>query len=758
MPARRRLILVGGGHAHVVVLKSLGMTPEPGLDVTLIAKELDAPYSGMLPGHVAGHYDLDACHIDLVRLAHFAGARLVHGEADGIDSQRRDLHIAGRPPLRYDLLSIDTGITPALDSIRGATEHAIPVKPVSSFAPRWRALEARAFSIGGPRRITVVGTGAAGFELVLAIRHRLLEAAPSAGIDGRSFQFTLIGSGRVLPTHNARAQRLGEQALAEAGVAVITGDAAIAVTERAVVLASGREVASDATLITTKAQPPDWFAGTGLAIDDRGFLSVRPTLQVVGEDDIFAVGDCASVIGYPREKAGVFAVRQGPPLAENIRLRARGMAAKPFRPQSQFLTLLSCGGRQAIAARGPFAMAGAWAWTLKDRIDRGFMRRFQDLPSPMVAGAENADAMHCAGCAAKVGPVPLSRALDRIEALAPEAIAGRGASLLRRDDVAVLDLGPGPLRLETIDHFPAIWPEPYLLGEIVAAHAISDVLAKGGRPDHALALVGLPPGAPHLVEDDLVQLLAGVTAVLRAHDVGLVGGHTGRGEALAAGLFVSGSVERGHVVAKGGLVQGDVLVLTKPLGSGIVFAGWMRRLARAREVSAALAAMRASNAAAARVLLASDVRAMTDVTGFGLAGHLIEMLDASDGPLEAVLGLAQIPRYPGVDRLIAAGVRSSLLPDNAALSPRVDVAGPDAEATLALVFDPQTSGGLLASVPNDRAAQTLVALKAAGIDAVAIGHVEAASAPALETSRSRLRIGDAIRAPQGSATRLITAE
>ena len=151
--AERRLVLIGGGHAHVVVLRELAMTPEPGLEIVLVAKELDAPYSGMLPGYVATHYDLDACHIDLVRLAHFAGARVIHGVANGIDTTLKRVQLHGRPPIAYDLLSIDTGITPAVGDIEGADENAVAVKPVSTFAPRWKALEARALAAGGPRRL-----------------------------------------------------------------------------------------------------------------------------------------------------------------------------------------------------------------------------------------------------------------------------------------------------------------------------------------------------------------------------------------------------------------------------------------------------------------------------------------------------------------------------------------------------------------------------------------------------------------------------
>ncbi|MGE0766277.1 MAG: selenide, water dikinase SelD [Hyphomicrobiaceae bacterium] len=738
--ASRRLVLIGGGHAHVTVLRALAMEREPGLDITLLAKELDAPYSGMLPGYVAGHYDLDACHIDLIRLAQFAGARVIHGEAIGIDRAMRRVQIAGRPSIAYDLLSIDTGITPAIDDIVGAVEHAIAVKPVSEFAPRWNDLEARALTPHGPRRIVLVGTGAAGFELVLAIRHRLRHEAPHHGIAPDAFKFALIGSGLLLPGHNERARRLAEKELAGAGVTLVEMDAVVEIGRQSVRLASGRTVESDATLVTTKAAAPGWFAGTGLALDSQGFLAVEPTLQVKGEADIFAVGDCAGVLEYPREKAGVFAVRQGPPLVRNIRLRAKGMAPRPFRPQTQFLTLMACGDKRAIAARGPFAASGAWAWRLKDWIDRRFMRMFQVLPQPMPNG-QSVDEMLCAGCAAKLGPASLARALHRFaesETMQPpEAVR----NLAPHDDAALLDLGGDQLRLETIDHFPAIWPEPYVLGEIAAAHAVGDVLAKGGKPDHVLALAGLPPAAAHLAEDDLFQLLAGARAVLAPEGIGIVGGHTARADQLAIGFFASGGVGRDEVWLKGGLGGDEVLILTKPLGTGIVFAGWMRGLAKASEVSAALGGMRAVSALAARILRRHAAIAVTDVTGFGLAGHLLEMLEASD--LSATIGLAQCHRYPGVDRLISAGVRSSLLPDNLAVAAQITVDVEDTAAALALLFDPQTSGGLLAGLPSDKAEAAVAALASAGLSVSIVGRVHRRDEA--RSCRGRLRVVKSLR-------------
>lgn len=707
-PASTHIVLVGGGHTHVIALKAFGMKPEPGVVLTVIAKEIEAPYSGMLPGFVAGHYTYDQCHIDLVRLAAWAGARLIHGTVTGVDRGTRRIEIAERPPLAYDLLSIDVGITPLLEGIDGAAEQGLAVKPVSTFAARWQALERAALSPEGPRRIAVIGAGAAGFELVLAIRHRLRGQAPAAGIEPDAFSFVLIGSSKLLPSHNARARALARREIEAQGVTLIEDEKVVRVRRGEVELASGRTIAADATLLATQAGPADWFKASGLPCDDAGFIAVRPTLQLLDDDDVFAVGDCASVLEHPREKAGVFAVRQGMPLAENLRLRARGTAAKPFTPQSDFLTLLSTGRRHAIAARNGVALAGDLFWRWKDHIDRAFMDKFNVLPSMVAGGGAGEEEMRCAGCAAKIGPVTLAAALDRLGGDKPRP----------RDDAALIDEGGAELRVETVDFFRAFWPEPYVFGEIAANHAMNDVFAMGASPTHALANVVLPYATPQRVSEDLFQLLAGARAAFEREGVEVVGGHSSEGQELAAGFFVSGKVGRGAVLGKGGLRSGDRLILTRPLGTGILFAALMRGRARATAIAAALASMRQSNGAIARVIRAFAPSAATDVTGFGLAGHLLEMLEA--GEVSAELDLARIPLYPSVHALARDGIASSLLPENSRLASALIGACASEASMRAILFDPQTAGGFLFGIAAADAERGLQALRDAGAHHAAI--------------------------------------
>lgn len=731
-PASTHIVLVGGGHAHVIALKAFGMKPEPGVVLTVITKEIEAPYSGMLPGFVAGHYTYDQCHIDVVRLAAWAGARLIHGTVMGVDRVTRRVEIAGRPPLAYDLLSIDVGITPRLDGIGGAAEHGLVVKPVSTFAARWQALERAALSPGGPRRIAVVGAGAAGFELVLAMRHRLRGQAPAAGIDPEAFSFVLIGGSTLLPSHNARARALARREVAAQGVTLIEDEKVVRVQRDGVDLASGRTIAADATLLATQAGPAEWFKNSGLPCDDAGFLAVRPTLQLLDDDDVFAVGDCAAVLEHPREKAGVFAVRQGMPLAENLRLRARGMAAKPFTPQSDFLTLLSTGPRHAIAARNGLALAGDLIWRWKDRIDRTFMDKFNVLPS-MAEGGAGDDEMRCAGCAAKVGPLTLASALDRLG----------GDNARPRDDAALIDEGGAELRVETIDFFRAFWPEPYVFGEIAANHAMNDIFAMGATPTHALANVVLPYAKPSRVAEDLFQLLAGARATFEREGVEVVGGHSSEGQELAAGFFVSGKVRREAVLGKGGLRSGDRLILTRPLGTGILFAALMRGRARATAITVALASMRQSNGAIARVMREFSPSAATDVTGFGLAGHLLEMLQAAG--VSAELDLARIPLYASVHTLARDGIASSLLPENSRLASAMTGSCASEAFVRAILFDPQTAGGFLLGVAAADAGTCLEALHRSGAhQAAIIGTVGDAG----EQAQPRLRLTGAFRVPE----------
>ena len=386
VPIVKDLVLVGGGHSHVAVLKRFGMTPLPGVRVTLISRDVDTPYSGMLPGVVAGHYSRDEAHIDLESLGRFARARMVIDEAIGIDPAGRVVQFRSRSPISYDVLSINIGSTPGVQ-VPGAIAHAIPVKPIDRFLSQWDALRERLRTSTARTRVAVVGGGAGGVELLLAVEYRLRTLLAQEGRRAAHLEYHLFTErDAILPTHNRPTRRMFERILAQRGIVAHTGCAVTNVSPNHLRTADGRLHEADEILWTTEASAAPWLAASGLAVDERGFVRVASTLQSTSHPEVFAAGDVASMVESPRPKSGVFAVRQGAPLARNLRRALLGQRLRPYHPQRQCLSLISTGDKYAVASRGPFALRGGWVWRWKDAIDRRFMRRYQELPDMQAPG------------------------------------------------------------------------------------------------------------------------------------------------------------------------------------------------------------------------------------------------------------------------------------------------------------------------------------------------------------------------------------
>ena len=687
------------------------MRPMPGVRVTLVSRAVETPYSGMLPGYVAGHYSLEECHIDLGRLAHFAGARLIRDEVVGLDRARRSALTRAHPPIRYDILSIDIGSTPRADDVPGAAEHTIVVKPIDRFARRWEALLTRAREM--PRlRLAIIGGGAGGVELALSAQCRLSQ------VSGDALTVTLVTRDGLLPSHNRRVRRLFADIFAERRIEVSTDTVVDLVEPGALVCADGRRIEFDEALWVTEAGAAPWLADTGLPLTEQGFIAIDKTLRSPADQRIFAAGDVATMIAHPREKAGVYAVRQGPPLATNLRRALAGKRLRRAVPQRRALALIGTGDNQAVASRGRFAAHGPRLWQLKDRIDRRWMRRYRELPE--MASGPGEEPMRCGGCAAKIPAAVLSRVMEQLQ---PARSAVVMIGLESPDDAALISLPGAPPLLQTVDFFRAMVDDPYLFGRIAANHALGDIYAMGGTPETALAIAALPPARPPIVEHDLFHMLRGALDVLEPAGAVLVGGHSAEGAEIALGFAVTGRPRPGRLLRKAGLRAGDRLILTKPLGTGVILAGAARGLVSSRLVEAAISAMLQSASEAAARLLAHRATACTDVTGFGLLGHLLEMLRAS--VVDAVLDPEAIPALDGAVALFGRGVTSSLHADNlAALASLAPTA--QTHETAYLLIDPQTAGGLLAGVPSDGAAACLAELRELGYHAALIGHVTTA--------------------------------
>lgn len=704
LPATQDVVLIGGGHSHALFLLKWGMRPLAGARLTVINPGPTAPYSGMLPGFVAGHYRREDLDIDLVKLARFAGARVILGAAQGLDTVARQIHLPGRAPIAYDLASFDVGITSEMPDLPGFSTHGVPAKPLGAFARRWDDFRAGTDTAN----IAVIGGGVAGAELILAMAHALARR-------GRLGQAHLIDSGQVLAKVQPNLRKRLLRAFSEHRISVLENSPVARLEPGVVHLKDGRVVLSDFTTGAAGARPHDWIAHSGLALH-QGFIEVDADLRS-SVPEVFAVGDCAHLTHAPRPKAGVYAVRQAPILYHNIRACLTKDPMRRYQPQKDYLKLISLGGRDAVGDRLGRQFSGPLVWRWKDRIDQSFMDKFRNLPQmePPELPAEHTadlpaalgDKPMCGGCGAKAGRGALQAALA---GMPPPQRAD--VTPLPADDAALVQTG-GARQVISTDHLRSFVLDPYLMARIAAIHALGDIWAMGAEPQVATANLILPRLSPTLQQRTLAEIMQAAGTVMQEAGADIIGGHSSLGDELSIGFTVTGICHRDPFTLAGGQ-PGDALILTKPIGSGTLMAAEMAGRAKGVWVAEALELMCQPQGGAARIL--SAAHAMTDVTGFGLAGHLKGICEASS--LGAELDLAALPLMTGAAELTQAGLRSSLFAENRALCPEL----PETAET-ALLFDPQTAGGLLATVAAQDVESLLKQLTTRGYSAACIGRL-----------------------------------
>ena len=717
------LVLVGGGHAHALLINLWRMQPTPGIRLTLISPHTYTPYSGMLPGLMAGQYQFEEAHIDLDRLCSAAKVRFIRAACSGIDVDAKKIIFAHRPALEFDLLSINTGASPSL-SVPGSAEFALPVKPISALYPRWLSLLER-LNTQPKMAIAVVGGGAAAVEICAALRRR----APAARLS------LVYPEALPLNGYGASFRAKAKAQLERLNIELLPHRKIDRVEDGLLIDQQGQHQHADEIFWCTNASAPTWLTNSGLALDDKGFIQVDQCLKSVSHDYVFAAGDVAALCGQERPKAGVYAVREAPILFNNVIASLLKQPLKAYKAQTSFLSILSLGDGTAMATRANGWMPtliGQWVWRWKHHIDRKFMTMLNDVePMPTAQATEPAKvlwgdaeppvnelAMRCGGCGAKIGADVLSKVVATLDTVKrSEVIIG----LDDPDDAAAIRFDADTTLVQSVDQFRAIIDDPYLQGQIAALHALSDLHAMHASPHSAQALVTLPFARDAISARDLGQLMAGALAVLNQENCQLTGGHTSEGLETSIGFAVNG-IANTPLLTKAGLAVGDHLILTQPLGTGALFAGRAQLFSLGPWIDNALAFMTQSNRTASDILHANGARACTDVTGFGLAGHLMELLRASG--VSGRLLLDQVPLLEGALDCIAAGITSSLQANNLRAKAGIAAIEPQLSNTLVqLLFDPQTSGGLLAGVPADQSGQAITQLLNAGYQASVIGTV-----------------------------------
>lgn len=709
-PAGGQLVLAGGGHSHVLVLRhwAMGRWPlPPATAVTLVNRSSTSLYSGLIPAVLAGQAHPGAGAIDLRRLCDAAGVSFVQAEITGLDLKQQQLQLhstLGAPApvlrsLRWDWLSLDVGsVTTVPAGVAG-----LPIRPLEPFLAWCDHL---------PPAVEVMGSGAAAVEVVLALAARCRRHRQPCRLSLR----TVPGG---LQLGNAPLVRRLEQMVQAQGITI---------SPRAC-----RDPAAPhrTTVLCTGSHAPAWLRDSGLLCNPRGRVLTHPTLVVQGHERIFAAGDCGVVARAPRPAGGVWAVRAAPVLACNLQAALLERPLRSWRPQTHGLVLLGDGQGGAVAQRGWFWLGPhPWLWRWKQHLDHRFMAMVNGTAAMATGAARSRQPMACRGCAAKLPAQPLNNALAQLYGSCPQP----------QDATTIARSTPDQLLLASLDGFPALVSDPWLNGRLTTLHGASDLWASGASLDGLQALVTLPRCNAALQRDLLAQCLAGVRVTAQELGGELLGGHSLQAvidpdtrQPLALQLSLGVSVH-GHVQAhrrwrKGPLQPGDVLVLSRPLGSGVIMAAAQSHGAPPAWVDQALAVMGRPQQDLVHLLRRHGCRACTDVTGFGLLGHLGEMVQASPPGIRVQLDPHRIPAYAGALELLRAGYASTMAPHNASalelLAPQGVVRlrqEPDA-ALRGLLIDPQTCGPLLAAVPAHQATALLGAMAASYFQGAIIGIV-----------------------------------
>jgi selenide,water dikinase len=692
----KHVVLLGIGHTNAHVVRMWAMNPVADADLTCISDHGIATYSGMLPAVLSGLARERDMEIDLVRLCASVGARLITDPVAAIDHDKREVLFDGRPSIPFDVLSIGIGSVPATGGLETGVERIIKIKPMQSFLRRLRRAvseaqrraiseaqrravnESQVDNSNGQLTVVVVGAGVAGTEIAFCLPP-FLKAAGAADHVIR----LVTRSERVLPGVSSSTREKVLAGFRRRGVTVTTGRSVTRVEARTVTLDDGSTIEADLVIWATGAAAPELLNRLGLPLNDRGFIATDRTLRSTSGAPVFAVGDTGTMVGESLPKAGVYAVRQGPVLWENFARLLRGESLQEYVPQQSFLKLINQGDGTAIGQWKGFSFSGKWVMRLKDSIDSRFMEMFR--PRPMLEVGD--EPMQCRGCGCKLGGELLESALDFDHSAA------------KLEDAAEVGMDSDVPIVASTDFFSSPLDDAFLTGRVAALHSASDIVASGAMPTHALANVVLPEGDSEAQRRMLQDFMTGARVEFDAVSASIVGGHTIVGPRMEVGFTVIGRAVRDRLIRKGNLAVGDQLWLTKPIGIGILLAAHARSICRAGDFRSLIDAMLLRQHDIARIASECGITAGTDVTGFGLAGHLLEMLQSSR--VSATIWLDRIPLLPGVEDYVGQGVESSLAPENRRAESRMAGAGPHHAATYAALFDPQTCGGLLLGVaPN----------------------------------------------------------
>ena len=608
------MVLIGGGHAHVQVLRKLCMNFYEGLHVILINDSQEAAYSGMTPGYIQGFYKEDEAMIDLQRLCFNAGATFINDEVIQLDREFKKIILKNQPSIHYDLLSINTGSISKKNNLKiEKNAKCIFIKPINNLIQNLKIIDQLTHK-NNLIKLSIIGGGVAAFELGFALHQRY-----------QSKVSLTIFSRHILSEKNLNTKSILKlkQISKKMNITLIEENV-LEINENDIFLSNKEVYPSDLNLISTGAELPDWVRNSSLQQID-GFIGINNNLQSINDEHVFAVGDAASLQSYQRPKSGVMAVRQGQILKENIFLKIQRKKLKTFFPQRNWLYIIGTYPDRALLNYFQFSFHGKWCWILKNWIDRSFITKFSfpnklnmkkkiiSITLPEKAHKE----MYCQGCGSKVSKGTLMNYLSK------------SSHNIELADSSIVSIPQNQI-LQTVDHiklFRSI--NPFDFGIISYLHSQNDILAAGGRVHSLNVSVGIPFSEGNSERFYLKSFMRGIEYLSKIDNSSIVSGHSYQTYEPGITIHMNGLYE--HESKKTLALENNLIYLSKPLGVGYLLAAYFKNsdLLTSKDFNEVLLSMKLSNKNASEIARKNQTRSMTDISGFGLASHLGDICKSS---------------------------------------------------------------------------------------------------------------------------------
>ncbi len=714
IPINNDLVLIGGGHSHIMLIMELSKKPIQGNRITLISNEIDTPYSGMIPGFIEGIYSWRETHIDLYKLCFKLDIRFIHSEVLEISANNKEIILKNRPKIKFDVLSINTGIQSSNKTIKGALKYCVPVKPISKLSKNFLT------EIKNNNNIAFIGGGPASVELALGLQKRFKNTKSNLKIS------IITGKNGLLSSFPNKTRKVAKQTLQNSQINVIEKVEVIEVQKDTLILSDKTKLKIDKSILSTNGMAPEWIKKSDIILNRHNFIIVNNKFQT-NYNYVFAAGDIVDFNNQNLSKSGVFAVKSGKPLAKSIRGFIQKKISVSYKFQKNYLSIIGLSNGLAIATKYNLTFTSRFSFLLKKLIDQKFIKKFNDLNQDnyyifrnlfkvfdVIIHKNNknipSNQMQCRGCAAKVD-------FNALKTTLPKEI------ITTSEDA--ININNYPKLYQSVDMISSIISDPYLLGKIAANHAISDIIAVNSKIISVQMILQLPFSNSEINSRDLEQVTSGAREVLKLANCSISGGHTmiGKDKDPIIGFSVMGEKKSVKNKTRSKLKVNDILILTERIGSGIIFAGINNDIIDSYYQIEVLNQMSQGNINFSKTSDKLKILFMTDITGFGLANHLLNLIKRDFGKTGLTIYPDKIPIFKGVTEALSKNVRSSLFEKNFNTAKKELVYDRETKLIDEILYDPQTVGGLAFIIPKEEKVKQFKILKENKIKFTEIGFV-----------------------------------